>query len=64
MENVFGKVNVFFLTVFIIRHYFPKSKRFLLKIKKFWLYDKCYEDTLSIIVTFIFLFERGEGEEG
>jgi len=50
--------------IFIIRHHFPKSKRFLLKIKKFWLYDKCYEDTLSIIVTFIFLFERGEGEEG
>jgi len=30
MEKVLGKVNVFFLTVFIIRHHFPKSKRFLL----------------------------------
>ena len=34
MEKVFGKVNVFFLTIFIITHHFPKSKRFLLKNKK------------------------------
>ena len=34
MEKVFGKVNVFFLTVFIIAYHVPKSKRFLLKSKK------------------------------
>jgi len=34
MEKVLGKVNVFFLTFFIIRHHFQKSKRFLLKSKK------------------------------
>ena len=34
MEKIFGKVNVFFLTVFIIAYHFPKSKRFLLKSKK------------------------------
>ena len=31
MEKVLGKVNVFFLTFFIILHHFQKSKRFLSK---------------------------------
>ena len=34
LEKNLEKVNVFFLTVFIITHCFPKSKRFLLKSKK------------------------------